>query len=100
VPDQGSGLGAGLFGWLLQRQVTKKLAIGGELFHQTVDMIGSKDTTGFNIGVIYDLDKSQPHAGICRTSVAECLFDEFVFLVSGLSDYGTIKQLWFGSQTC
>ena len=44
------------FGWLLQRQVTKKLAIGGELFHQTADMIGGKDTTGFNLGLIYDLD--------------------------------------------
>jgi hypothetical protein len=44
------------FGWLLQKQVTKKLAIGGEIFHQTADTMGGKDTTGFNIGAIYDFD--------------------------------------------
>ncbi len=43
-------------GWLLQKQVTKKLAIGGEVFHQTADTIGGKDTSGFNIGAIYDVD--------------------------------------------
>jgi hypothetical protein len=45
------------FGWLLQKQVTKKLAIGGEIFHQTADTIGGKDSTGFNIGAIYDFDE-------------------------------------------
>jgi len=44
------------FGWVLQRQVTKQLAIGGELFHQTARTIGGKDTTAFNIGAIYDID--------------------------------------------
>lgn len=44
------------FGWLLQRQVTKQLAIGGEIFHQTANTIGGADTTGFNIGAIYDFD--------------------------------------------
>jgi len=43
-------------GWLLQKQVTKQLAIGGELFHQTADKIGGKDSTGFNVGAIYDFD--------------------------------------------
>lgn len=52
-------------GWLLQRQVTDRLAIGGELFHQTVSLtggpgsagfpLGSQDTTGFNLGAVYDL---------------------------------------------
>lgn len=41
-------------GWLLQRQVTDDLAIGGEIFHQTADAIGGPDTTGFNIGAVYD----------------------------------------------
>ncbi len=44
------------FGWLLQKQVTKQLAIGGEIFHQTADTIGGKDSTGFNIGAVYDFD--------------------------------------------
>ena len=44
------------FGWLLQKQVTKQLAIGGELFHETAQTIGGEDTTGFNIGATYDID--------------------------------------------
>lgn len=44
------------FGWLLQRKLTEKLAIGAELFHQTADTIGSKDSSGFNLGAIYDFD--------------------------------------------
>ncbi len=45
------------FGWLLQRQVTKQLAIGGEVFYQTATTIGGKDQTGFTIGAIYDFDE-------------------------------------------
>ncbi len=51
------------FGWLLQRQVTKQLAIGGEIFHQTAtlafgatDSAFTRPTTGFNIGAVYDFD--------------------------------------------
>jgi hypothetical protein len=44
------------FGWLLQKQVTRQLALGGELFHQTAQTIGGKQTTGFNIGGVYDID--------------------------------------------
>ena len=43
-------------GWLLQRQVTKELAIGAEVFHQTPDMQGGRDSTGFNIGGVYDFN--------------------------------------------
>lgn len=45
------------FGWLLQRKVTDKLVIGAELFHQTANTIDGKDSTGFNIGAIYDVDE-------------------------------------------
>jgi len=44
------------FGWLLQKQVTKQLAIGGEIFHQTSDNVMQKDSTGFNLGAVYDFD--------------------------------------------
>jgi hypothetical protein len=44
------------FGWLVQKQVTKQLAIGGELFHETAQTIGGKETTGFNVGAVYDID--------------------------------------------
>ncbi len=43
-------------GWLIQRQVTKPLAVGVELFHETANTVGGKATTGFNIGVIYDIN--------------------------------------------
>ncbi|HXQ52499.1 MAG TPA: hypothetical protein VN802_15500 [Stellaceae bacterium] len=45
-------------GWLLQRQVTDDLALGGELFHQTADTAGGHDSTGFNLGGIYDITEN------------------------------------------
>jgi hypothetical protein len=40
----------GFTGVLLQRNITEKTFIGGEIFHQTASMIGGKDMTAFNIG--------------------------------------------------
>jgi hypothetical protein len=42
-------------GWLLQRQVTQRLALGGEIFHQTAAVDGGADTTAFNLGLVYDI---------------------------------------------
>jgi hypothetical protein len=42
-------------GWLLQRQVTKQLAISAELFHDTAMEVGGRDSAGFNVGGVYDL---------------------------------------------
>jgi threonyl-tRNA synthetase len=36
------------------RQVTEQLTLGGEIFHQTADTVGGRDSTGFNLGGIYD----------------------------------------------
>lgn len=47
-----------LVGWLLQNQVTKQLALGAEIFHQTADTIGGKSTTSFNVGGIYDFNEN------------------------------------------
>ena len=44
-------------GWLLQRKVTDNLTLGGEAFYQTATSIFSKDSAGFNLGGIYDLDE-------------------------------------------
>jgi len=44
-------------GWLLQRQVTDKLALGAEVFHQTSSMVGRGETSGFNVGGQYDLNE-------------------------------------------
>jgi len=43
-------------GWLLQRQVTDKLALGAEVFRTTSSMVGRAGVTGFNLGGQYDLD--------------------------------------------
>jgi hypothetical protein len=54
--NPGSGNKDYLFaGGLLQRQVTEKLALGAEVFHQTADTDGGRDSSGFNIGGVYDL---------------------------------------------
>ena len=42
------------FGWLLQKKVTDKLVIGGEIFHQTADTIGGKTARG-SISVPYTI---------------------------------------------
>jgi hypothetical protein len=47
----------GYIGWLLQKQVTKQLAIGTELFYTTATIVGGTTHTGFNIGGIYDFDE-------------------------------------------
>ncbi|THD58234.1 hypothetical protein [Phenylobacterium sp.] len=41
-------------GWLLQRQVTDKLALGGEVFHTSSSQVGRDGVTGFNLGGQYD----------------------------------------------
>jgi len=45
------------FGWLLQRKVIDKLAIGAEVFHQTATTIGGRESSGFSVGAIYDFDE-------------------------------------------
>ncbi len=56
------------FGWQLQRRITDNLTLGSELFHQTAFStggpgsvgfpLGSKATTGFNLGGTYDFSES------------------------------------------
>jgi hypothetical protein len=41
-------------GWLVQRQVTKTLALGGEVFRQTSSMVGRRASSGFSLGGVYD----------------------------------------------
>jgi hypothetical protein len=45
------------FGWVVQRPITQNLSLGGELFHQTATTAGSKDQTGFDLGLTYDLSE-------------------------------------------
>jgi hypothetical protein len=45
-------------GWLLQRQVTEKLALGGEVFYATPSEEGGDSRTGVNLGGIYDFTEN------------------------------------------
>ena len=40
----------GYVGWLLQRDLTKALTLGGEIFHRTPDTIGGESGTGLTGG--------------------------------------------------
>jgi hypothetical protein len=46
------------FGWVLQRKMTEELTLGTEIFHQTADAVGGKDSTGFNLGGTYDFTEN------------------------------------------
>ena len=43
-------LHANILVWLLQKKVTEKLTLGGEIFHQTAATVDGVDSTGFNFG--------------------------------------------------
>jgi len=42
-------------GWLLQKQLTKTLAIGAEVYHETAQAKGAKATSQVNAGLTWDL---------------------------------------------
>jgi len=43
-------------GWELQRDISKKLTLGGEIFYQSSSQAGVSSSTGFNAGGIFNLD--------------------------------------------
>ena len=45
-------------GWLLQRQVTAKLALGAEVFHETAQEKGGESDTQFNLGGVFDFSET------------------------------------------
>ncbi|HEX4365889.1 MAG TPA: transporter [Rhodopila sp.] len=44
-------------GWAITNQVTEHFNIGAEIYHETADTIGGKDSTGVGIGAVYDLSE-------------------------------------------
>ncbi len=46
------------FGWALTRKITEKVSLGGELFHQTADVIEGTSSSGFNLGGTYDFTEN------------------------------------------
>ena len=45
------------FDTLLQRKITDKLSVAGEIFYQTANMVEGHYSTGFNFGAIYDFNE-------------------------------------------
>ncbi len=45
-------------GWLLQREITKQLTLGGEIFHRTISHEGGEESTGFQLGAIINLTEN------------------------------------------
>jgi hypothetical protein len=43
-------------GWLLQRQLSSRLTLGAEIFHETAKQEGGKSDTNFNLGTIFDFN--------------------------------------------
>jgi hypothetical protein len=46
-------------GWLLQRQVTAKLAVGAEIFHETAQVRDGSSNTDINVGGTWDLNENE-----------------------------------------
>jgi hypothetical protein len=46
-----------LAGWELQRDLSRRLTVGGEVFYQTADSPDAKDGAGFNVGGFINLDQ-------------------------------------------
>lgn len=43
-------------GWLLQRKISERLTLGGEVFYQTANRVDGANAAGFNLGGVYDID--------------------------------------------
>jgi len=46
------------FGWELQRKLSEKLTLGGEIFHATADEEGANPHTGFNVGGVFNFNEN------------------------------------------
>jgi len=45
------------FGWELQKSISERLTIGGEVFHETEQLPADTSSSGFSLGGIYNLDR-------------------------------------------
>ncbi len=54
----GNNLDYWFAGWVVQRQITENLSLGGELFEQGKDKFDGRLTAGFNLGGTFDIDET------------------------------------------
>ena len=48
----------GFVGWLVQYQITSRLSLGAEIFHETAKQEGGESDTRFNVGTIFDFNST------------------------------------------
>jgi len=67
-------------GWLLQREMTKQLTLGGEVFFESADAQDARDRTAVNFGGFYDFDE---HNHLLFSLGRDLLGDSLVFCYLG-----------------
>jgi len=69
-----------IYGWALQRQVTDTLALGGEVFGQTPDAVGTRARTAVGLAALYDFSKTWHLIGSVNTGIVDARqSDQFSF---------------------
>jgi hypothetical protein len=74
-------------GVVVERQLTDRLFLGGEIFHQTPDVVGGSSSTGFNIGggftvappyqILFSAGRNMNHVGENLFSFYAALYRTF-----------------------
>jgi hypothetical protein len=69
-----------IYGWALQRQITDKLALGGEVFGQTPDTVGGRARTAVGLAALYDFNDAWHLIGSVNTGTVDARqSDQFSF---------------------
>lgn len=80
------------FGWQLQKDVSERLTLGGEIYHSTEQTAGVGSSSGFNLGGIYNFDEHNHllfSAGRGLTNVD--ITNQFSFYVGYQLTWGSSK---------
>ncbi|MEO8846328.1 MAG: transporter [Kofleriaceae bacterium] len=68
-----------LFGWQLQRELSKGLSLGAELYYTTPDQVDGDAELSFNIGLVLDLtDHHHLLVSAGRSIVGETIFQSYL----------------------
>jgi hypothetical protein len=68
-----------LFGWQLQRELTKGLSLGAELYYTTPDEVGGDADLSFNVGIVLDFtDHHHLLVSAGRSIVGETIFQSYL----------------------
>lgn len=57
VGDSGADRDYWFAGWTVLRKLSEEWTLGGEVFHQTADQVGGRQSSGFNLGGYYNFSE-------------------------------------------